>query len=209
MHCHCGTNNRAPRWTFTDPCKSEVRLGAREESASPAWLAAPATNARDTQNRYQKLRLHNDQLNTVSWINNSLPTGVVKTVLGSQTFHLPQQPCNQKDTQSSKLIVKMIRKKDWFNLFFILAVSALRSVSKHLKRTRPKKIIHHFKSDFTNNTIMSSWRCNFDIVDIAMWMMYTRYRVNIVYIVVLSCLHRRHRRHRDVNDVYTISCQHC
>ena len=39
MHCHCGTNNRAPRWTFTDPCKSEVRPGAREESASPAWLA--------------------------------------------------------------------------------------------------------------------------------------------------------------------------
>ena len=25
MHCHCGTNNRAPRWTFTDPCKPEVR----------------------------------------------------------------------------------------------------------------------------------------------------------------------------------------
>ena len=24
MHCHCGTNNRAPRWTFTDPCKPEV-----------------------------------------------------------------------------------------------------------------------------------------------------------------------------------------
>ena len=23
MHCHCGTNNRAPRWT--DPCKPEVR----------------------------------------------------------------------------------------------------------------------------------------------------------------------------------------
>ena len=37
MHCHCGTNNRAPRWTFTDPCKPEVRPGAREESASPAW----------------------------------------------------------------------------------------------------------------------------------------------------------------------------
>ena len=47
MHCHCGTNNRAPRWTFTDPCKPEVRPGAREESASPAWLAAPAMNARD------------------------------------------------------------------------------------------------------------------------------------------------------------------
>ena len=25
MHCHCGTNNRAPRWTFTDPFKPEVR----------------------------------------------------------------------------------------------------------------------------------------------------------------------------------------
>ena len=48
MHRHCGTNNRAPRWTFTDPCKPEVRPGAREESASPAWLAAPAMNARDT-----------------------------------------------------------------------------------------------------------------------------------------------------------------
>ena len=48
MHCHCGPNNRAPLWTFTDPCKPEVRLGAREESASPAWLAAPAMNARDT-----------------------------------------------------------------------------------------------------------------------------------------------------------------
>ena len=46
MHCHCGTNNRAQRWTFTDPCKTEVRPGAREESASPAWLAAPAMNAR-------------------------------------------------------------------------------------------------------------------------------------------------------------------
>ena len=52
MHCHCGTNNRAPRWTFTDPCKPEVRPGAREESASPAWLAAPAMNARDTTEVY-------------------------------------------------------------------------------------------------------------------------------------------------------------
>ena len=52
MHCHCGTNNRAPRWTFTDPCKPEVRPGAREESASPAWPAAPAMNARDTKKVY-------------------------------------------------------------------------------------------------------------------------------------------------------------
>ena len=41
MHCHSGNNNRAPRWTFTNPCKPEVRPGAREESASPAWPAAP------------------------------------------------------------------------------------------------------------------------------------------------------------------------
>ena len=52
MHCHCGTNNRAPRWTFTDPCEPEVRRGAREESASPAWLAATAMNARDTTKVY-------------------------------------------------------------------------------------------------------------------------------------------------------------
>ena len=52
MHCHCGTNNRAPRWTFTDPCKPEVRPGAREESASPVWLAAPAMNAQNTTKVY-------------------------------------------------------------------------------------------------------------------------------------------------------------
>ena len=52
MNCYCGTNNRAPRWTFTDPCKPEVRPGAREESASHAWLAAPAMNARDTTKVY-------------------------------------------------------------------------------------------------------------------------------------------------------------
>ena len=34
--------------SITDPCKPEVRPGAREESASPAWLAAPAMNAHDT-----------------------------------------------------------------------------------------------------------------------------------------------------------------
>ena len=52
MHCHCVTNNRAPRWTFTDHCKPEVRPGAREESASSAWLTAPAMNARDTTKVY-------------------------------------------------------------------------------------------------------------------------------------------------------------
>ena len=34
------------------PCKPEVIPGAREESASPAWLAAPAMNARDTTKVY-------------------------------------------------------------------------------------------------------------------------------------------------------------
>ena len=52
MHCHSATNNRAPWWTFTDPCKPVVRPGAREESASPAWLAAPAMNARDKTKEY-------------------------------------------------------------------------------------------------------------------------------------------------------------
>ena len=63
MHRHCGTNNRAPRWTFMDPCKPEVRPGAREESASPAWLAAPAMNARDTTEVYiyEGLKLYVDR----------------------------------------------------------------------------------------------------------------------------------------------------
>ena len=52
MHCHCGTNNRAPWWILTDPCTLEVRSGAREESASHAWLATPAMNARDTTKVY-------------------------------------------------------------------------------------------------------------------------------------------------------------
>ena len=54
MNCHYdyGTNNRAPRWTFTGPCKPEVNTGAREESASPTWLAAPAMNARVTTKKY-------------------------------------------------------------------------------------------------------------------------------------------------------------
>ena len=35
-----------------DPCKPDVRPGAWEESASPAWLAAPAMNASDTTKVY-------------------------------------------------------------------------------------------------------------------------------------------------------------
>ena len=75
MHCHCGTNNRAPWWTFTDPCKPEVRPGAREESASPAWLAAPAMNARDTTKVYK-------------W---RLDTGCGPTLLGSVTSTTHQE----------------------------------------------------------------------------------------------------------------------
>ena len=26
MYCHCCTNDRAPRWTFTDPCKPEMQF---------------------------------------------------------------------------------------------------------------------------------------------------------------------------------------
>ena len=62
MHCHCGTNNRAPRSTYTDPSKPEVRPGAREVSASPAWLAASAINARSTtKGIYGGLTLHVDR----------------------------------------------------------------------------------------------------------------------------------------------------
>ena len=62
MHRNCSTNYRAPRWTFTDPCKPEVRPGAREESASPAWLAAPTMNARDTtKGFYGRLTLDVDR----------------------------------------------------------------------------------------------------------------------------------------------------
>ena len=50
MHCHCGTNNRVPRWTLADLCKPEVRPGAREESASPAWLATKIECITVTQN---------------------------------------------------------------------------------------------------------------------------------------------------------------
>ena len=47
MHCNFDTNHRVPRWTFMDPCKAEAEPGAREESASSAWLALLAMNARD------------------------------------------------------------------------------------------------------------------------------------------------------------------
>ena len=51
MHCHCATNNRAPRMGIHggDSCKPEVRPGTREESASPAWLAAPVTRPKMTE----------------------------------------------------------------------------------------------------------------------------------------------------------------
>ena len=48
MRCHCDTHNRASRWACMDPSKPEVRPDAGMESASPASLAAPAMNARDT-----------------------------------------------------------------------------------------------------------------------------------------------------------------
>ena len=52
MRRQCGTNNRVPWWAFADQCKPEVIPGAREESASSAWLAATAMNARDTTKVY-------------------------------------------------------------------------------------------------------------------------------------------------------------
>ena len=58
-----------------DPCKPEVRPGAREESASPAWLAAPAMNARDTTKVY-------------IW---RLDTGCRSTLIGSVTATTHQE----------------------------------------------------------------------------------------------------------------------
>ena len=43
---------RAPRWTFTDPCKPEVRPCAREESASPAWRASPRQSKSKKKNKW-------------------------------------------------------------------------------------------------------------------------------------------------------------
>ena len=48
MHCHCGTNNRAPRWDIHGPLQTRGETRCPGKSASPAWLAAPAMNARDT-----------------------------------------------------------------------------------------------------------------------------------------------------------------
>ena len=44
LHCHPGTNNIVPWWAFIDPWKPEMRPGAQEESAFPAWLATPTIN---------------------------------------------------------------------------------------------------------------------------------------------------------------------
>ena len=74
---HCGTNNRAPRWTFTDPYKPEARPDAREESASPVWLAAPAM-----KNPYrQKNKKSNGQHKHVT---NTSITQRLRTDLGRQ-----------------------------------------------------------------------------------------------------------------------------
>ena len=35
-------------WTFMDPLETRSGTKCPEEQASPAWLAAPATNAEDT-----------------------------------------------------------------------------------------------------------------------------------------------------------------
>ena len=67
MHRHCGSNNRAPRWTFTDPCKPELRPGAREESTSPAWLAIYAMNTRDTTKMNQNKLVAKNMILRCHW----------------------------------------------------------------------------------------------------------------------------------------------
>ena len=48
----------------------------------------PTENQWTKQKRHQKLRLHGNRLRTVSWSNNSHPTGVVKPVYWYPTFPL-------------------------------------------------------------------------------------------------------------------------
>ena len=50
MHYYCGTITRVRWWTFMGPWNLEVRPGAKQDSANPIYLAAPAMNAHDTQN---------------------------------------------------------------------------------------------------------------------------------------------------------------
>ena len=69
MHCHCGTNNRAPRWTFTDPCKPEVRPLRCPGVVSVSCLASRTRHECPRQNEsvlYGDLKLDVDRRFIVS-----------------------------------------------------------------------------------------------------------------------------------------------
>ena len=55
MHCHCGTNNRAPRWTFTDPCKP---------GGETSCLGGVSVSCLASRTRYECER-HNESVNMV------------------------------------------------------------------------------------------------------------------------------------------------
>ena len=73
--------------------------------------------------------------------------------------------------------------------YTVLLTSSISSTS------RCERCIHDIVS--TSFTLIYYHVDIVDTVDIAIWKMYTRYRVNIVHIDVLSCLYRPYRRHRD------------
>ena len=75
-------------------CDCEEKICDKTCDKTPASTENPKSNM-TTHKRHQNLRLHNDYglTWTVSWSNNSYPTGVVKLYNGIPTF--PQQLCNQ------------------------------------------------------------------------------------------------------------------
>ena len=157
MHCHCGTNYRAPRWAFTDSCKPEVRPGAREESASPAWLAAPAMNARDTtkvyiwrldigcgRTLYRKYHSHNTpgKRHNNTWVEplagncttSSTPQHQQCRKSRRQSRHLPIE--RQQDPMASLLMQwRQHRKNQW--KYFILYLRWVHCKTAHERAPYP------------------------------------------------------------------------
>ena len=144
LHGHCGTNNRAPQWTFTDPCKPEARPCAREESASPAWLAAPAMNARDTTKvyiwrldtgcgptLYRKCHSHNTpgKRHNNTWVEPF--AGNCTTSSTRQTEHVWQK-CQGPVVFSDWLLIPYLHWLFMSLIFVILVLSPIRFPSEYM-----------------------------------------------------------------------------
>ena len=71
-----------------DPCKPEVGPGAREESSSPAWLAASAIKACDTTKVYIWRNKNGKGLVQLRWMVCKGPGGWIRKrlICGSETY---------------------------------------------------------------------------------------------------------------------------